>query len=85
LREFAGTLSLLINTTVYFVLSAVSDVVGRMNTLRLGTLIIWGGYIGMYFVKNYLAKLAIFGFSTGCDGTFTTLFIMGITETTGTF
>ena len=76
-------MSLLINTCVFFILSALSDVIGRKNTLRMGTLIIWAGYVGMYFISDYKSKLAVFGLSTGCDGTFTTLFILGITETTG--
>lgn len=51
----------------------------------LGTTIVWTGYILMYFMPNFILKMATFGFSTGCDGTFTTLFILGMNESTGKF
>jgi hypothetical protein len=37
----------------------------------------------MSFVDSFVWKIMIFGFALGCDGVFTTLFVMGINETSG--
>lgn len=81
-RERGSSLSLILNPIVYFSLSSLSDHIGRRTTLMIGTSIVWTGYILLYFMPTFVSKMAAFGFSTGCDGTFTTLFILGLNEAT---
>lgn len=82
IRERGSSLSLIINPIVYFSLSGLSDFLGRRKSLMIGTAIVWTGYILIYFMPSFIAKMATFGFSTGCDGTFTTLFMLGLNEAT---
>jgi len=58
------------------------DIIGRQKTLQLATLIVWTGYVFLWALRTFIQKMAAFGFATGCDGAFTTLFILGMNEAT---
>jgi len=79
-RRSGATLAFSTNTVIFFIMTTLADIIGRQKAMFMGVLIIWVGMIGMYFVPNYLFKLPIFGLATGCDGTFTSLFVLEMNE-----